>query len=246
MKEIFSIVAAATLMLVLGACNEENIVVQEQTSKTFENWPPISENASVLADDYFQENLVLILDMSGSMSEATCNDTSISKDLASKKAIDEFINFVPDDMAIGFVVFENGISTVRTPLGLQNQNNIRQVLNRVGPDGGTPLGGAVHEAYQMLLSQAQAQRGYGNYRILIVTDGAAGDASVLRNNINFIAVNTPIEVFTAGFCIDKGHTLYQPGLVEFRTAGNIVELKESMKAVLAESANFDQPLTFTK
>jgi Ca-activated chloride channel homolog len=254
-----TLAALAVAVLALTACEEQNSSSNVGSSNSSSsqgaastasvdptklNWPPQPDNEVALATDYFEENLVVILDMSGSMAESTCKDSSTTKYAASIAAIDSFLNQVPDTMNVGFVVFEDGSSKVRTPLGKDNRNNIRQVLQQVRPDGGTPLGGAVYDAYNMLTAQAQAQLGYGQYRMLIVTDGAASDEGTLDKNIKFITSQTPIEVFTAGFCIDKGHTLYQPGITEFRTAGNINELKDSMQAVLAESNAFTQALTF--
>lgn len=252
MNKLTSIAAVGVIALALVACKEENTANTSSgaasAATTAElatmNWPPVPETAVELADNYFQENLVVILDMSGSMGDATCKDSSVTKYAASLQAIDTFIDYVPDDMALGFVVFEDGRNEVRTPLGLQNREQVRRVLGEVRPDGGTPLGGAVYEAYNMLMAQAQSQQGYGNYRMLIVTDGAASDEGTLKRNIDYLTTSTPIDVFTAGFCIDEGHTLYQPGLTEFRAAGNIVELRDAMQAVLAESTDFDQALTF--
>lgn len=234
-----------TTCLLLMACDDTTPSVAKQAPKgesesvatSEKGWPPQAKEDVALAEDILTENLVLVLDMSGSMSERSCKSQQTKFD-ASLEAINRFLADVPEKTNIGFVVFENGVSKVRVPLGPNNKSNVRTILKEVRPDGGTPLGASVHDAYQLLLRQAQSQLGYGQYRMLIVTDGAASDGSLLQQNVNWISVNTPIEIFTAGFCIDEGHILNQPGKTEFVQAGNVDELVRSMAAVLVESDDF--------
>lgn len=248
MRKLFGLSFVFAALIMLSACQEESAVSTapaDETKTASTVWPPVSDEAVTLADDYFYNNIVLVLDMSGSMEEQTCEQADVSKDAASKVAIREFLADVPADTNLGFVVFEGGTNRVMAPLARNNEAVILDALNRVHPNGGTPLGVSVKVAYDMLLEQGRAQQGYGTYRMLIVTDGAASDETLLDKNVGVVAKHTPVEIFTAGFCIDKGHTLYQPGLTEFRTAGNIAQLKDSMKAVLAESNSFDDTvLTF--
>jgi len=238
----FAFLVACGFMLT--ACNDESMQSSQTEPQevqgrvaTLTNWPSSDANVTQ-ADNLFTSNLVIVLDMSGSMGEYACKGNGTKYDV-SLAAIRQFLTDVPDDMSLGLVVFENNRSSVRVPLGPNQHVAIDQHLRQVRPDGGTPLGQAVGVAYDQLLIAAESQLGFGQYRMLIVTDGAASDEGKLAQNVAWLTSSTPVEVFTAGFCIGEGHTLNQPDRTVFREAGNVTELVMAMKEVLAESTSLD-------
>jgi hypothetical protein len=117
-------------------------------------------------------------------------------------------------------------------------------VEAVRPDYRTPLGASVHEAAVVLERQAAAQLGYGEYNLVVVTDGAATDGSDLERIVDLVADQTPINLFTVGFCIDDRHILNQEGRTEYRSALNPEELGTALKAVLAESEDFGDVTIF--
>lgn len=90
----------------------------------------------------------------------------------------------------------------------------------------------------MLEKQAAAQLGYGEYNLVVVTDGDASDGSDLEKIVDLVAGQTPINLYTVGFCIDDRHVLNQEGRTEYRSALNTEELGTALQAVLAESEEF--------
>ena len=87
--------------------------------------------------------------------------------------------------------------------------------------------------------QGRRQLGYGEYTIVVVTDGIANDENRLRTAVDVILANSPITVYSIGFCIGARHSLNQPGNTVYKSADNPEQLAEGLKDVLAESEFFD-------
>ena len=120
-----------------------------------------------------------------------------------------------------------------------NRARLKETVSRFNAGGSTPLATSFVAAYGLLEKQAQRQLGYGEYNIVVVTDGKANDAPTLANNVNYILEYTPVNIFTIGFCIGPEHTLNQPGRTYYSTADNPAELRQGLEQVLAEADSFD-------
>lgn len=248
----FITLSAVVLAVGLAACNPDADPIQKSDSSSATkaastdaavNWPytlnGMEQDTLTLDQNPTRDVYVVVLDMSGSMDDSVCAGNYTNKAEAAKAALDQWSQAIDPEAKLGLVVFDrNGISTWVEP-GVNNVANFRSQLAKASPDGGTPLASSVKQAYVELTRAGMEQQGYGTYRMVIVTDGEASSGQDPRNNVEWLSLNTPIEVHTIGFCIDEGHSLNQPGITEYATADNPEALITGLKAVLAESTTYD-------
>ena len=204
-----------------------------------EPWPGVApEEALEMAANPLVANYYVILDGSGSMRERDCTQGSTKVEDA-KAALGEFVQAMPEDANVGLLVFDSGGVGERVPLGGGNREWFIARVNSVVADAGTPLRTAIEKGYEALTAQAQTQRGYGEYNLVIVTDGAASPGEDPSAVIEEILGNSPVVIHTIGFCIGSDHVLNQAGRTIYRAANNSQELRAGLGAVLAEAPAFD-------
>jgi uncharacterized protein (DUF58 family) len=204
-------------------------------------WPFTSPGASIkLAKNLITKNYMVVLDESGSMSEAACNDRSKSKDEVAKAAMVEFTNAVPADANLGLVIFDRSGTSIRVPLGTGAANRAAFInaIKTTGPSGGTPLKEAMTLAYNNLVAVAQTQLGYGEYHLVVLTDGAASPFEE-PEPVVLASRQTPILIHTMGFCIGTDHSLNRKGVTFYQEAGDLDSIRAGLKSVLAEAPAFD-------
>ena len=107
------------------------------------------------------------------------------------------------------------------------------------PDQGTPLKTAIAQGYGALEEQAQRQLGYGEYHLVIVTDGAANRGEEPDEVVEQILADSPVVIHTIGFCIGPDHVLNQEGRTIYRAASSTEELRQGLGEVVAEAPRFD-------
>ncbi|MEM7190984.1 MAG: vWA domain-containing protein, partial [Pseudomonadota bacterium] len=115
-------------------------------------------------------------------------------------------------------------------------------LQPIQAGGGTPLGARLAQAEGLLTFEAQSRRGFGTFRILITTDGAASDEAIMNDTVADILSSTPIELATIGLGIGEGHALNVPGYTRYVSVGSVGELADALQAAAAEQTVF-QPIT---
>jgi uncharacterized protein with von Willebrand factor type A (vWA) domain len=156
------------------------------------------------------------------------------------QAVRGFIDAAPATANIGLAAFDNSGISERVPLGVGNRDALTDALQRIRAGSGTPLNSGIRIGYNRLTDQARAQQGYGEYHLVVVTDGKPEPSSedptpVVRE----ILRESPVVLHTIGFCIDASHVLNQPGRTYYASATNPQELQSSLQAVLAEAPAFD-------
>jgi hypothetical protein len=203
-------------------------------------WPPAEagDKALALADSPTMKNFVLVLDGSGSMARQGCSGNR-SKHEVAREAVIEWAASVPEDANLGLIVFDRHGFSTRLPLGLANRPQFKAEVEKVIPDGKTPLALAVDTAHKMLIEQGRRQLGYGDYTVVIVTDGVADDIVALNQSVNKVLATSPIIIHTIGFCIESDHSLNRAGRTTYRAANNPAELRQGLQDVLAEAETFD-------
>lgn len=203
-------------------------------------WPFLKEGGEAigLADSLTQKNFVLVLDGSGSMKKVGCSG-DLTKIEVAKQAVTEWANSVPDNANIGLIVFDHHAFSIRLPLGVGNREQFRAEVDKVVADYKTPLTKSLNTAYEMLTEQGRRQLGYGDFTVVIVTDGAADNIEALKASVDFTLTTSPIMIHTIGFCLNSEHTLNNTGRTVYRSANNPAELRQGLQEVLAESASFD-------
>lgn len=185
--------------------------------------------------DLHTDNIIIILDASGSMNEKFRADQSKSKMDAAKEALKEVLAKVPDNTHIGLLVFSG--SNVQNdwvyPLGPKNTERLLAAIELPQPGGGTPLGQYMRIGTNRLLEQREKQYNYGNYRLLIVTDGVAQDEEKVAQYTPEI-LDRQIRVDVIGVDMQTDHLLAKDA-DSYRRADNPGELVAAVTEILAET-----------
>lgn len=203
-------------------------------------WPFISIDASedALAKNLLTKNYLLIFDGSGSMGESGCSGNERKIDVA-KRAVVAWSKSVPANANLGLFAFHNnGLLTL--PLAAGNREAFMKTVNQIVAGGNTPLTNAMDYAYKTFNAQGRRQLGYGDYTIVVVTDGIANSIADLQQSVDTVLSQSPINIYSIGFCIGDNHSLNQPGRTIYKAADNPEQLEKGLRDVLAESESFDE------
>ncbi len=232
------------MAVLLSGCNNQDAPADALKSDnsqlyamqaTSYKWPAAQPGVSV-ASNILATNYYLVIDGSGSMEESGCSEGILKIEVA-KAAVTQFINKIPADANVGLLTFDINNVSEKVPLGLDRET-ILQKVTAMEVGGGTPLRSAIRGAYHALTQQALTQLGYGEYHLVVVTDGEASSGEDPLSAVNEILSNSPIVLHTIGFCIDPGHSLNIPGKTDYRSANNPEELLQGLASVLAESSEY--------
>ena len=188
------------------------------------------------SEDIYSDNIVIILDGSGSMGDPMKSSPKFTKMDVAKKALKKVSQQIPDGTKIGLLVFDNhsseGKSQWNYPLGALNRANLAEAIDKVVSGGGTPLGEHIKIGADRLLEERKKQYGYGTYRLLIVTDGEATDAKVMENYVpEVIARGITMDVI--GVDMAALHTLSKRAH-SYRKADDPASLAKALSEVVAE------------
>lgn len=205
---------------------------------TDNSWPKLTDNAGTIAGNILAKNYYVVLDGSGSMSGSECAGGS-NKMAVAKEAIITFAKQLPANANLGLFIFDNNGQSERVALRENNQSDFIHAVNAVRANNGTPLYSAVRHGYLALEKQAIKQLGYGEYHLVIVTDGEASVGEDPTNAVDEILMASPIVIHTIGFCIDENHSLNKRGVTYYRAADNPESLQQGLEAVLAEASSFN-------
>lgn len=203
-------------------------------------WPYIKAGgeSQSLADSMTANNIVMVFDGSGSMNDSGCSGNQTKIEVA-KKVVKEWADLVPVETNLGLIVFDKKDFSIRLPLGRDNRPQFREEIDKVVAKYKTPLTKSLYTAFNMLTEQGQKQLGYGDYTIVVVTDGVANDVKALKRRVDAILANSPVMIHTIGFCINDNHALNTRGRTVYKAANNPAELRQGLQDVLAESESFD-------
>lgn len=200
------------------------------------SWPAASETPVQVSSSLLTPNYYLVIDGSGSMHDSGCSGDQRKIDVA-KTAVNQFISNMPDNANLGMLAFDyHGIGE-RAPLGTPHQT-VKQHVQNIAVSGSTPLLSAITAAYQAISLQAQKQFGYGEYHLIVITDGEADQGEDPGRIVSRILRESPVVVHTIGFCIGAGHSLNVSGVTNYRAANNPQELLAGLQNVLAESSEY--------
>ncbi len=184
-------------------------------------------------------NFYFIIDGSGSMDSepggACRGDQSFGAKLEGAQwAVQEFLTKVPDDVHLGLYVFDRDGRQEVVPLGAGNRETFLGAVNGIRSGGGTPLAASISFATDRLVEQYKRQLGYGEFRLVVVTDGRADripDAARYAGHFG-------MPIYAIGLCIDEDHPLRRYA-VSYRAADSFEDLAAGLKETLAELEDFD-------
>ena len=188
-------------------------------------------------DGIHKDNIVVILDASGSMHDKFSGDLTKSKMEAAKAALQEVLAKVPDDTRIGLLVFSgtNIQNEWVYPLGEKDTQKLIAAIHLPQPSGNTPLGKYIRIGANRLLEQREKQYNYGNYRLLVVTDGEASDGDKVKHYTPEI-LNRQIRIDVIGVDMKTDHMLANV-VDSYRKADNPGELVAAVSQILAETGD---------
>lgn len=123
------------------------------------------------------DSIVIIFDTSGSMGDYMRSAKKSRMEVA-QDALAEVLSQVPDTTKIGILTFDGWIYE----LGLVNREKLEKAIWSARTGGGTPLYEYIRAGGTALLQERANQLNSGSYKILVVTDGEAGDEYLNRSS----------------------------------------------------------------
>jgi hypothetical protein len=159
---------------------------------------------------------------------------------AAKTAATELVNKLPPEVAIGLYVFDADGEGERVPLGLNNREKVLAQIQGIQAGSGTPLGAACVSGTQTLAAKRAMQLGYGEFRLIVLTDGEASDSlkPFARKMQSLLDQGESIPLYTIGFQLAGDHAL-RKWSVFYQNAQNLEELKKALADATAELESFD-------
>jgi uncharacterized protein YegL len=185
------------------------------------------------------QNVVVLLDDSGSMNESLRSNPRVRKIDAAKRALLTVLEQVPSDAQVGVLALNGprGNGEWILPLGPLETQRMQQAVQRITANGSTLLGRFMKTAADELLQKREEQR-YGTYRLLIVTDGEANDPALVEACLPQILARG-ITVDVIGVDMQQDHSL-KTRVSRYRRADDPGSLQEAIQESLAETPLDDQ------
>ena len=116
------------------------------------------------------DTIMIVFDTSGSMGDYMRSAGKTRMEVA-QDALIEVLSKTPDTTKIGILGFGGWIK----PIGPVDRAKLEDTIRSIRPGGGTPLYEYMRAAGTALLQERQKQLNVGSYKLLVITDGAAGD-----------------------------------------------------------------------
>jgi len=182
-----------------------------------------------------QQNVVVVLDNSGSMDYRMKDGTRLE---VAKSVLIKVINGLPEETRLGIVLLNGQWESQDwfVPFGVLNKKDVSQKLQDLRAGGGTPLAGAMKAGADALLT-VRAKEHYGNFKLLVVTDGAADDTSLVDTYVTDIN-SRGVIVDAIGLDMSSDHSLATK-VHSYRNANNPEQLLSAVSATFAETSAKD-------
>lgn len=173
------------------------------------------------------QNVIVVVDDSGSMLDRMKSGTSRIQ--AAKQALRVVLSNLPADAQAGVLALNQGWIL---PLQSVDRNQLSHQIDRLDAGGGTPLGSCFKMAADELLT-LRGKQIYGDYRLLVVTDGEANDRGKLDAALADV-LSRGITVDVIGVDMQADHSL-ATRVHNYRRADDPSSLEQAIAASLAES-----------
>lgn len=232
------------LILLCGGCSEKQTEQEAKKQAASIKMMDIPlDSALVDAKVMLTRNFYFVMDGSGSMDEGFSGQDKFSRKIEGAKwATEEFLKNVPEDVNLGLYVFDNHVGREVIPLGPGNRNKFLTAIHAINPNGGTPLGDAIRFGVDQLVKQYQRQLGYGEFRLIVVTDGVVTAGTMSASEAALYALQHRVPMYTIGLCVEENHPL-RHWSVSYKAAESSEDLKKGLEEVASESSDFD-PASF--
>jgi Ca-activated chloride channel homolog len=238
---LFSVVLA----IFVSSCTSPGTNPSNSATSTDSSTPSAkpADNQAVIVFDTPGEvslarNFYFLFDCSGSMEENCSGNEKIK---GAKEAFLRFLKNVPADANVGLLAFglanDDGCKEI-LPLGKNNYDALAKAISPLKPTDGTPLGNAIFIGTQKLVDQYKKQLGYGEYRLIVITDGQATDHGHMLKACKNLTKFGFISLYSIGLCMDTDNSLKSYALSS-RDASNYEELEKALVETAAETDVFD-------
>jgi von Willebrand factor type A domain len=193
----------------------------------------ISLAQSARADNY----VVVVFDDSGSMKQVM-PDRVLRID-AAKQALTSVLSQLPAKTVVGVLALNTRIdgSAWIVPVGNLESTRWQERVAAIGANGGTPLGQFLKDGADALL-KLRANDRFGTFRLLVVTDGEATDANLLRTYLPDV-LSRGITLDVIGVSMAGQHSLATLSH-SYRKADDVQSLTTALTDVFAETASDNQ------
>lgn len=183
-----------------------------------------------------QQHVVIIIDDSGSMATRMQANPRITRMAAAQDSLIQVLREVPDNAQVGVLALNTQGETGNwiIPMGPLDRSAVEQRIASIRANGGTPLGTAMKTALNTLLETRRRQI-YGTYRMLIVTDGEAGDPELVERYLP-IARARGFTLDVIGVDMSGDHSLATKANT-YRRADDEATLATAIADVFAETAD---------
>lgn len=195
----------------------------------------VGGTAEVRAQDITSNNLVVLLDASGSMDDKMPDGTK--KMDAAKAALKEVLSQVPLSTNIGLLVFPRDGWVY--DLGPRDDQRLLSAINGIEAGGNTPLGSNMKLAADKLLAQREQQLGLGTYRLLVISDGEETQNRGLPERYTPEIMSRGVQLDVIGVAMNSDHTLATK-VHSYRRADDAQTLTKAIKEVVAEVSGNSQ------
>lgn len=227
--------AWATSKAVAQTANDQTAIAQTTSTQTVDP-AALTDEASRT-----QDNIIIVLDASGSMNEKMKGERRLD---VAKRSLLAVLQQVPPTTNVGILVFSGAGKTGAwwlAPLGALDLPRVQRELASLQPNGGTPLGESMRVAADTLLEQRGKQLGYGTFRVLMLTDGEASDQQLVEKHLPLM-LQRGLRLDVIGMDMKQGHSL-ATRVNSYRAAGSGQELTGAINEVFAEVASTGKDAT---
>jgi uncharacterized protein YegL len=201
-------------------------------------------SSKLLAED----TIVVVFDTSGSMDEFM---RSAQKDrmAVAKQALIEVLSKVPPTTKIGVLTFDGWAYKI-APVEI---GSLTHSINSIVAQGGTPLYEFISQGATELLKERENNLNVGYYKLVVVTDGEAGDGSLnedtafedgsFRPGVLKDVISRGIIVDTIALDMKSDHSLKTSINGAYMSGDDPESLKQSLAKAVAEVGFGDSSIT---
>ncbi len=181
---------------------------------TTPNWPH-REGIVALDEKALQINIMIAFLPSTLMEHGNCLG-QISGLKRAQQHLGAWLRHRPPESQVGMVQFDRqGLREIR-PLGRYDDAELLALLDDFSvSQAALPLKDGIELAYRRLTQQAESQGGFGEYHLVIVSDGQFFTAQDPTSLLQHIAQTSPIALHSLGLCLPDLSPLNQPNIMIF-------------------------------
>lgn len=184
------------------------------------------DSRSILSE-MMAKNVYLILDASSTTTQSSCFGYG-SKQQVMEAAVFNFVDEMPENTNLGVIRFDSDGPNEIASLAPVDVTFLKQLMSETKAGGGNPVAITISYAYKALQRQAMTQNGYGEYHIVLLTDGGIDNSNELRAATRTITESSPVVLHTYDFCPSSYNELSSMANVDYKPLLNDENLRNAI------------------